>query len=166
MKLRRIPTGHKRTRIRPFATADAFMNALSPQVHHTTPTRVLEHNAQLIATFDLRDQCWNVQRDRNGWWPSPTTGPPNTTEISYLAIATGTPVANARSVIHAARLRAMELGFEWVICTLEGPQWAQIAARDRWRDDQNPLLWLFWIEGFVDIANPNNINMIWRNPAF
>lgn len=143
------------------------MRLIPPLVQdNATPSLILEHHAQVIATFDFQDRSWNVGRDRQGWHPQPTQTPINTLQITYLAIAPGTSVLSARSVLHLARLHAMEHAREWVICTLKGPQWPQNAALARWRDDQNPLLWTFWLEGFVDVSNTHEIQMIWRNPAF
>jgi hypothetical protein len=165
-------TSFPRQRSRRPSAADAFVESWPNHVGSTTtPTNrvLLEVAGEVVGLVGYESVKIEVTRDRHGYHSSgfaAQTQDPNGIWLQEVRIPKGIPVGSARSLMRIPRLVAMEEGLEWVGCRLEGKHWTERAANARWRTDHEPLLWLFWRESFVDVAENDGLTMFWRNPAF
>ncbi len=165
-------TSFSRQRTRRPSAADAFVEKWPNHVglNPTPPQRLLLEVAdEVVGLVGYEWARFDVTRDQRGYHASGRVAPthdPNGIWVQEMRIPKGIPVGIARSLLRIPRLVAMEAGLEWVCCRLEGQDWAKRAASARWRTDQEPFLWLFWRESFVDVAENDGLTMFWRNPAF
>ena len=156
-----------RERIRAITQADAFVLGWPERIGQASPEHVLvlESGAEVVGVVGYALQHWPVTRNRSGWWPHDAQpGNPNTVVIQSLRMARGVPLARLRTLLRWPRLVAMELGLEWVGCRLD-ESWCDRAALERWNAD-DVLLWLFWREAFVDVAQRDQLVFLWRNTAY
>lgn len=165
-------TSPPRQRTRRLSAADAFVEDWPNHVGlTTTPTHrvLLEVDGEVAGLVGYEFAKIDVTRDQHGYRTSGFAAPspdPNGIWLKEMRIPRGISVATARSLLRVPRLVAMEEGLEWVVCRFEGVHWAARAAHARWRTDHEPILWLFWRESFVDVAENDGLTMFWRNPAF
>ncbi len=161
-----------RERTREPTSADSFVQRWPNLVEPITamgPSLVLEVDSEVVGVVGYEAAQIDVTRDHDGYHPSTCTIPtddPNGIWLTQLRIPNGIRVGQVRSLVRIPRLVAMEEGLEWVGCSFFGQGWPERASCARWRTDQEPLLWLFWRESFVDVSKNGVLTMLWRNPAF
>lgn len=160
-----MPSSPSRTRVRRFSRADALC-VPDPQLGTGAPEWVVDHDGQAAAFYRIATTRMAVTRSRHMWVPVREIGSHNAVEIELVAVARGVCVDVARTVVHHARSHAMMHAKEWVCAHLPGSEWVKRASVARWRDDQEPLLWCLWLEGFSDVEHGDGVWFLWRNPAF